>query len=1058
MAEYINLPDGTRFEILPGETGADAFKAAAQKYPEAFGIQQKHGFYEATKAAGKGYIGAGIRGLGNMVGSEGMEKYGKEVMAPDMTPGAYHEMTDEEHSAAYKKGILPGLGASFQKYISEPIGEVVGRYAIPTVAGAATAAALAGSAPVSAAGALGAAGVRAVLSGAGFVGADMPAEQGENLQRQDEAVDATPVGQPLPQFDQTRTVMASLVQAALMPVLGAVGGKVSHSVLKMMGPEIAATTKAVASGEMNKEAAIVSLNSTAKNMVAQSAEMTAVGIPLMVGTEALRRGQADQSMTDEDAQKAYWDQIKGALSFAPIGALMGVPTRRGQVKAIDRADKAWEGAKEKAAANGGDRDTYEAKMQKNLAGTKDSTGDLDLDTPKQPTGENIYKGNESDNLPEPTIQETKAPVLNTKLFDDLKIKGGLRAAYEGMPLDHPEVATFIQTLRDKAEKTKSGEVAVRLSTGADHLESFVNEYKANQEAMQPKSPEQVQNDAFRTKAKQADLGLMPFEESRAQREHAEMKADAAKYRQEAADHQRMMQERAAIGRGKQPPTKPNMQRDMFSGKQEAVDMSKPTRPDPAKTMPELQDRSAELYDEFQKAHEEYQRTGDDTRLNEVLAQAKTELGPMDERLNQASTQPLFTKTGRATKGAAAYEKPTDQTANRAGDAAPVPVPGRGVPGRAKPVAPRVEASRQAPARVDVAEKPIEPALKPARGRNLIAPEVTEKLAGSEWEHARGGDESYPSFKDLHPDAKDALQAKMELNNGRISGPIMKEVRKAHKDAVRHEGIREELGQTDPDAHLYRKGDEEVKPAHTKSEAEALVNNITAKWKNAPRVHVVETKELSPENQALVKKNNAQGFVDKKGEIVILSDHNASLHEVKATLFHEALGHHGLRREFREGLSQLLRDIHDSNPEIKRLTDAYKRDNPEASHELAIEEVMAEKQINGKLPQSALARVAAYVRSFLRKMGLVTEYSDNDVTSVLRQAHDAMVKGDKPLVLEGDWAARSKKEEPFSKSVPADAKIMLEYPDGSEHQVEARKTMREHEQAVNALEKIMECLG
>jgi hypothetical protein len=363
----------------------------------------------------------------------------------------------------------------------------------------------------------------------------------------------------------------------------------------------------------------------------------------------------------------------------------------------------------------------------------------------------------------------------------------------------------------------------------------------------------------------------------------------------------------------------------------------------------------------------------------------------------------------------------------------------------------------------VGKKPKQPALKQAAPAIKELPEVTDKAAAAAWEDARDNSPNFPSYDELHPKAQKLLPIEMEQANGELTGKKFRTIVATHKDALRSERIAKEVkDELDPDAFMYRKGEAALEATHAKSEAEALVSNVTQGWKNPPRVEVKQLHELSPADRERAVKEGAQGFYHD-GKVTIVHEHNTNLSEVKATLFHEALGHYGLRSKFGGELKSLLEKIYDTNPEARRMADIYMKDNKGVSKALAMEEALAERQIKGQVPQGILSRITAFIRDFARRAGMKLDYSDNDIASILHQASKEVSEGSKK-----DWAPMEesallrKKESGSHKDIPADLKVTLERegPNGEviEEKVKARATMREAERRVNILEALKECLG
>jgi hypothetical protein len=341
---YIRLPNNSYFPIAEGESPQDAMNAAREKYPKAFmsegEIEQKQGFAPAFGEAWKGFKGSALTGLGEMTGSETAKNWARQAQeeaAKDQAQGKQGFIPTEEEDVkkAWDKGLMSGIGASARKYVTEPLGGIAGRYVAPVAAGAAATGLAALAAPEAVASGVG-------LLGAGLLGkgvtslADLPAEVGENIQRQRET------GK---EVDATSATAYGLVQAALAG-FGIPGlGKLAAPVQKVFSNEANVLAKKVLEG-MPKEQALAQLNGTLKNIVLGSGEAAVTGAGLMVGTEAARRAAAGQGVTDEEAMKEYGEQLKGAAEMAPLfGVMHGVGVRGREKKVVGEASKQYEAKK-----------------------------------------------------------------------------------------------------------------------------------------------------------------------------------------------------------------------------------------------------------------------------------------------------------------------------------------------------------------------------------------------------------------------------------------------------------------------------------------------------------------------------------------------------------------------------------------------------------------------------------------------------------------------------------------------------------------------------------------
>jgi hypothetical protein len=291
-------------------------------------IESKQGFIPAAKEGFNQFVTSAEEGLGERFNSDLLRNLAEKRKA-DSTQGGlqYIPTTSEDIDAASKEGLFSLAGAAARKYITEPLGGIVGRYGAPIAAGAAATGLAALAAPEAVASGVG-------LLGTGLLGkgvtslADLPAEVGEIVQRQRET------GK---EVDATSATAYGLVSAALAG-FGIPGlGKLAAPVQKVFSNEANVLAKKVLEG-MPKEQALAQLNGTLKNIVLGSGEAAVTGAGLMVGTEAAHRAGAGQGVTSPEAIEAYKQQALGAAEMAPIfGALHGIPKLGKETKVLNAA-------------------------------------------------------------------------------------------------------------------------------------------------------------------------------------------------------------------------------------------------------------------------------------------------------------------------------------------------------------------------------------------------------------------------------------------------------------------------------------------------------------------------------------------------------------------------------------------------------------------------------------------------------------------------------------------------------------------------------------------------
>jgi hypothetical protein len=206
---------------------------------------------------------------------------------------------------------------------------------------------------------------------------------------------------------------------------------------------------------------------------------------------------------------------------------------------------------------------------------------------------------------------------------------------------------------------------------------------------------------------------------------------------------------------------------------------------------------------------------------------------------------------------------------------------------------------------------------------------------------------------------------------------------------------------------YRKGEAEPGGAPKivpLTDLQKMVSAITAQWKSPNPVQVVgsilDIKDRKLRN-AIMNDDalDAKGLVAPDGTIYLIADNLLSIEDAKAVLFHEALGHVGLEKLFRENLDSALIAMYKSNPKVRAETDKWRSENEGAYADdvnplaRAVEEVLAERSERGQLERSLFQKIAAIIRNFARRMGINIKISDGDVAAILSMAHDKVVRGD-----------------------------------------------------------------
>jgi hypothetical protein len=186
-----------------------------------------------------------------------------------------------------------------------------------------------------------------------------------------------------------------------------------------------------------------------------------------------------------------------------------------------------------------------------------------------------------------------------------------------------------------------------------------------------------------------------------------------------------------------------------------------------------------------------------------------------------------------------------------------------------------------------------------------------------------------------------------------------------------------------------------------------VRRTSRGWTNSPVFEVVDTFASLPAGLQTQAPSTMKGaYIAGPDKTYIVADRHGSLEEVRATVFHEALGHAGLEKVFGAELRALLDDLYSTNPTLKKLTDTWLVDNPDAYAKLdkderrarATEEVLAETVQDGAPQLPAIRRAFAALKDLIRKFFVAMgkkpmAFTDNDVLAILATASDTVMYGE-----------------------------------------------------------------
>jgi len=219
-------------------------------------------------------------------------------------------------------------------------------------------------------------------------------------------------------------------------------------------------------------------------------------------------------------------------------------------------------------------------------------------------------------------------------------------------------------------------------------------------------------------------------------------------------------------------------------------------------------------------------------------------------------------------------------------------------------------------------------------------------------------------------------------------------------------FKREMGEARPEPIMFRRAKGKA-TGITLEELNNAVKAITSRWGARLEPKMVQSVADLPD--AIRKEIEKLGRTDafgfyKDGKAYLIADNMNGIQDVAPTLYHEALGHLGLRERFREGLDAILEDIYRTNKGVAALADKFlsanqdlysKDENPTAR---AVEEVLASASEAGPLRASRLDKLMKYIKDFARKyLGFDFKFSDREVRTILAMAHEQALSGEETVM-------------------------------------------------------------
>lgn len=163
---------------------------------------------------------------------------------------------------------------------------------------------------------------------------------------------------------------------------------------------------------------------------------------------------------------------------------------------------------------------------------------------------------------------------------------------------------------------------------------------------------------------------------------------------------------------------------------------------------------------------------------------------------------------------------------------------------------------------------------------------------------------------------------------------------------------------------------------TDAAVRSVAEHMASRWANTPVLVVVKdmqddrvpqrVRDADAEQTSLGAKGTPEGFYSG-GKVYLVASAMQSNADIARVLFHEVLGHHGLRGAFGEALDPILKQIASARPELMQpKAKQYGLDLSNPDHRLRVAEEVLAEMAQTKPDLGFVQRAVAAIRTWLRQ--------------------------------------------------------------------------------------------
>lgn len=212
----------------------------------------------------------------------------------------------------------------------------------------------------------------------------------------------------------------------------------------------------------------------------------------------------------------------------------------------------------------------------------------------------------------------------------------------------------------------------------------------------------------------------------------------------------------------------------------------------------------------------------------------------------------------------------------------------------------------------------------------------------------------------------------------------------------------------PDTPRLSKQNKPANSGFSVSRAQGIVSETINGWSNSPSIKVVQSvddlpKYLGDYVKSVGAENEVEGlFAPRDKTIYLIANNLSDAKSIQRVIFHEALGHYGLREMFGNDVKPILNRVFMSYGKagLKDIAARYALDLSNQSDRLiAAEEKLAEMAEKNEKP-TVLNNIIKAIRDLIRKLGIDLKLSDSEIRVMLAVMRKA-VTGVNPNIVSRD---------------------------------------------------------